>query len=399
LVFAVLYLFGLECGVGTDKLSRFFNLIRIDTHVGVSPSALRLQLKQMEVLLPQFQAECENRVKGQSRKAVVAMDETFFGEFLILVLMDLRSGYLLLEEISEDRRFDTGYAKTAPRLESLGIEVNHAMSDRAKALIKLAISGFECDAGADVFHAQQEVSRWLGARLARRRATAEKQIEATQRAEAHGVEMAANPEKTRLVKPRLEAEEALDQAQQTRADYHEHLPGIAAEIHPFSLSDNRPKSAKQVEAGLENRAKAFERITNDQGIEDKNNTLKTFRNQIQALAVTVRFWWRWVRETLQGLAVNTAMEPWLTTTLLPLVYWHHQLHKTQNRKARDRYRNAWQQAVQTFNAHPVTRTLSESEIQRWLTWAESMVRPSTAVHPRWKDAMAVLRKCTLMAAD
>ena len=145
LVWAVLYFFGLECGVGGDKLSRFFKLIRIDTHVGVSPSALRLQLKQMEVLLPQFQAECENRVKGPSRKAVVAMDETFFGEFLILVLMDLRSGYLLLEEISEDRRFDTWYAKTAPRLESLGIEVNHAISDRAKALIKLAISGFECD--------------------------------------------------------------------------------------------------------------------------------------------------------------------------------------------------------------------------------------------------------------
>jgi hypothetical protein len=68
------------------------------------------------------------------------------------------------------------------------------------------------------------------------------------------------------------------------------------------------------------------------------------------------------------------MEHWLTTTLLPLVYWHHQLHKTQNRKARDRYRKAWQQAVQAFNAHPLTRTLAESEIQRWLTWAESMAR-------------------------
>ena len=374
LVWAVLYLFGLECGVGGDKLSRFFKLIRIDTHVGVSPSALRLQLKQMEVLLPQFQAECENRVKGQSRKAVVAMDETFFGEFLILVLMDLRSGYLLLEEISEDRRFDTWYAKTAPRLESLGIEVNHAMSDRAKALIKLAINGFECDSGADLFHAQQDVSRWLGANLARRRATAEKQFEAAQTAVDNAVETAANPEKALLVKQRLEAEEALDQAKQTRADYHENLQGIAEEIHPFSLSDNRPKSAKQVEAELENRAQAFEAIANDQGIEDKNDALKTFRNQIQALAVTVNFWWLWVRETLQGLAVNTEMEHWLTTTLLPLVYWHHQLHKTQNRKARDRYRKAWQQAVQAFNAHPVTRTLAESEIQRWLTWAESMVR-------------------------
>ena len=69
--------------------------------------------------------------------------------------MDLSSGYLLLEDISDDRRFETGYAKTSPRLEALGIEVTHALSDRAKALIKLAVTGFECSSGADLFHAQR----------------------------------------------------------------------------------------------------------------------------------------------------------------------------------------------------------------------------------------------------
>ena len=373
-MFAVLYLFGLECGVGADKLSRFFKLIRIDTPVGVSPSALRTQRKQMELLLPQFQSDCEKQVKKQSRKAVVAMDETFFGDFLILVLMDLRSGYLLLAEISDDRRFDTWYEKTAPRLEALGIEVNHALSDRAKALIKLAISGFECDSGADLFHAQQDVSRWLGASLARRSATAEKQFKAVQAAADKALETATNAEKAVLVKQRLEAEEALDQTKQTRTNYHENLQGIAEEIHPFALNDNSIKAAEQVVKGLENRAQAFETIANDQDIKDKKETLKKFRNQIQALAVSVSFWWLWVRETLQGLAVNAEMENWLTTTLLPVVYWHHQLHKTQNRKAKDKYRKAWQQAVHAFNAHPVTATLSESEIQRWLTWAESMAR-------------------------
>ena len=82
----------------------------------------------------------------------------------------------------------------------------------------------------------------------------------------NAVETAANPEKALLVKQRLEAEEALDQAKQTRADYHENLQGIAEEIHPFSLSDNRPKSAKQVEAGLENRAQVFERIAAIQNV-------------------------------------------------------------------------------------------------------------------------------------
>ena len=70
--------FGLECGVGAGKLSRFFKLIRIHHHAGVSEGALRTQMQQMELLLPQFQAACEQRANKQKRKAVVAMDETFF---------------------------------------------------------------------------------------------------------------------------------------------------------------------------------------------------------------------------------------------------------------------------------------------------------------------------------
>jgi hypothetical protein len=90
------------------------------------------------------------------------MDETFFGDFMILVLMDLSSGYLLLEDISQDRRFDTWFEKAIPRLKDLGIEVNHAVSDRAKALIKLAITGFDCPSGTDLFHAQHDVSKSIG---------------------------------------------------------------------------------------------------------------------------------------------------------------------------------------------------------------------------------------------
>ena len=136
-MFAVLYKFGLQHAVGADALSDFFKLIRIGTHVGISPSALRTQLSKMEALTLTFQDSCEQSAPAQTRKAVLAADETFFGERLILVLMDLSSGYLLLESIQDDRRFDTWLAQATPRLDALGIKVGHAVSDRAKALIKL----------------------------------------------------------------------------------------------------------------------------------------------------------------------------------------------------------------------------------------------------------------------
>jgi hypothetical protein len=41
LMVSILFTFGMECHLGEDKLSQFFKLIRIDTHVGISPSVLR----------------------------------------------------------------------------------------------------------------------------------------------------------------------------------------------------------------------------------------------------------------------------------------------------------------------------------------------------------------------
>ena len=374
LVFATLYVFCLGRGVGTDQLSLFFKLIRIDTQVGISPSAWQHLVKQMETLLPQFQEACEKSVKKENRQVVVGMDETFFGSFLILVLMDLQSGYLLLEDISDDRCYETWYAKTAPRLENLGIDVNYAVSDRAKALIKLAITGFDCELGADLFHAQQDVSHWLGAKLGKLSKNAQKELAAAQQAENKASSAITESEQIQLQKNRLKAEETLAANQQSQADYHDNLQAIADAVHPFSLVDNIPHDAVKVEELLEQRAQAFEKIARQQGIDDKKNTLKTFRNQFQPLAVTVSCWWLWVRETLQNLTVDEVMQNWLIMTLLPVVYWHQHLHKTQNSKARKQYRKAWEQAVSAFRAHPFTASLSESDIQRWLTWAESMVR-------------------------
>lgn len=387
LVFAALYQFGLKSGVGAETLSQFFKMIRIDKHVGVSPTVLRNQIVKMEVLLPQFQTECENSVTKQTRKIVAGLDETFFGSFIILVLMDLRSGYLLLEEITEDRCFDTWYAKTTPRLESLGIEVSHAISDRAKALIKMAVTGFGCESGADIFHAQQDASRWLGARLGKRVTQAEKGLAASETAKDKATKKVGEVTSAGLEEDRIRAEKTLEAAKKSQQDYHKNLQGIGDEVHPFSMADNSINDAEKVVQRLQGRALAFEAIAQDQGIADNKNTLQKLRNQFGALAVSVSFWWLWVNETLLNLGVeDIELEQWLTTSLLPVVYWHHKMRQTKNRKAKDKYRKAWESASAAFKAHHLTATLTISEIQHWLLWAENMsrqfLRSSSAVEGR-----------------
>ena len=48
LVIAVLYVFGLKRGVGAETLSEFFMRVRLDQHLGCSPSALRHLMQVLE---------------------------------------------------------------------------------------------------------------------------------------------------------------------------------------------------------------------------------------------------------------------------------------------------------------------------------------------------------------
>lgn len=370
LVLAVMFTFGMQHGIGADALSRFFRQIRIDTHVGVSSTAMLGLLTRMENLLIYFQDFCEQSLPPGTRKAVLAMDETFFGCLLILVLMDLSSGYLLLESIGDDRSFDTWLNQAKPRLEVLGIDVGHAVSDRAKALIKLAVDGFDCASGADVFHEQYGLSRWLGAALGRRKTQAEKRCTAAEKA----IGKAGEESKADLETHHTQAVAECVQTEKALQDYRTNLAGISEDLHPFSLDTQQCNTAGSVTEKLVQRADALEIIAKEQGIADKYNAVQKFRNQIPSLATHVSFWWLWVEQLLLGFGVDQPTYDWLTGRLLPVVYWHYHRYKTKNPSQRKRYQSAWQHTLEVFKGDPFWESLGESEQQHWLEWAEWMVR-------------------------
>lgn len=382
MVFASLFNFGIRGGIGAESLSVFFYMIRIDTHVGVSPSAIRELLRQMEPLLPEFQRECEEALPKEPRKVTVAMDETFFGQFLILVMMDLHSGYLVLEDIADNRSYDTWYEKMAPRLQSLGIVVTHAISDRAKALIKLAITGLECPSGADLFHAQQDISRYLGPTLSRRLRVAEKVCEQ----EKTATETADDAQQSEADPIKTEAQADLDTLRQADRAYHDNLQGVSDDLHPFSIKNSAIQTADEIEGSLETRAKVFETLGEEQAITDRKGAIRKFRNQLPALAVSITVWWTWVTDVLQELTLDEAWLQWFTGALLPVIYWHRRMQQTHNPKKRERYKKAWHYAMKVLESHPLTQAQSLSDIQQGQMLAENMVgqfhRSSSAVEGR-----------------
>jgi hypothetical protein len=108
LVVAVLYTFGLKRGVGAETMSAFFACLHLEQHVGCSPSTLRAVMEQLERLILETTEgwERDGIAQGQIGPIVGTVDETFL-QRMMLVFMDLISGYVLLEEVATDRTYET----------------------------------------------------------------------------------------------------------------------------------------------------------------------------------------------------------------------------------------------------------------------------------------------------
>src|SRR4029453_2739699 len=160
LMVATLFVFGPKRGVGAETLSEFLGRLRLDSHVGCSPSALRTVMHMLERLLLETAAawEKDGIAHGEIRPVIGAVDEAFL-QRMMLVFMDLATGYLLMEEVTADRSFDTWYDRANDRLTTLGTEALYLVSDRAKALIKLAQTGLGCLSIPDLFHLSHDLAK------------------------------------------------------------------------------------------------------------------------------------------------------------------------------------------------------------------------------------------------
>jgi len=389
LVIAMLYVFGLKGNQGSERMSEFLKLIRLDTHMGVSPSTLRKMTHQIEAFLIEYQKEqeAEQGQKGDPQREIVASgDETWFNGTLLLVLMELKSGYLIMEEEAEDRSYETWNSRAQERLKELGLSVVHFISDRGKSLVKLATAGFGCLAGADIFHAQFDVSKWLGRSLFGKLGRASKQLREETAKLVKLEEKGAAPDKIAAQKQRVkEQQEKFDLIETGKQAYSEAQRLISAAVHAFAVEDSQPQSSEQVEERLEGQAQCFEHIALEHSVKDNKGALGKFSRQIEDVASIVDTWWLWTKKSL-ACDIEAGLRTWLLYVLLPVIYWYHQLQKTQNPEMRVLYKAAYQEAHAAYAAHPVTQSISQQDVDRWRSWAEwasnNFHRASSAVEGR-----------------
>src|SRR5262250_1818048 len=389
LVVATLFVFGLKRGVGAETLSEFFSRLRLEGHIGCSPSALRSVIHRLERLLLDTAAawEQEGIAHGEIRPVIGAVDETFL-QRMMLVFMDLATGYLLMEEVAADRSYDTWFNCVNARLTTFGTEVLYMVSDRAKALIKLAHTGLGCPSIPDVFHLGHDLAQGYALAIFGRLRHARRDLEhAKQRLET--LQKNAQAEPTQVVQGQAQVAACATSVthwQGVGRAWRQHLSNVSRILHPWRLADSTCQTSTEVKEQLGTELEAIETLLEANGLPMKQDILDKVRKQLAGISALVDLWWQTVHQDVAQMAMTPQWTQWADVFLLPLMYWQEQLRRTRCPGQKAQLTLVLQAVEEAFERHPCTRQLKPEVLAGWKAWAgehaRAFQRASSAVEGR-----------------
>jgi hypothetical protein len=388
LVVATLLVFGLKRGVGAETLSEFFGRLRLEAHVGCSPSALRNVMHTLERIILETTAawEKEGIAHGEIRPVIGAVDETFL-QRMMLVFMDLASGYLLMEAVAVDRSYHTWYSGVNERLKTFGIGVLYLVSDRAKALIKLAQTGLGCLSIPDLFHLSHDLAKGYAlAIFGRLRQAMQALAQAKQRLESLHNSQADRAQVEQAQALVADCERSVNHWQGVHSAWKQHLSNLSRILHPWRLVDSTHQTSLAVEHHLQSELQALETLLETNGLPVKKAILDKVRKQLAGVSALVDFWWQTVRQDLEQMAMTPRWTQWAEDELLPLMYWQEQLRRTCHPVQKAQIALVLQAVAEVFERHPCTRQLKPELLAGWKAWAaehaKAFQRASSAVEGR-----------------
>ena len=340
-------------------------------------------------LLDQYQEEQQKKHKlDESLKIVGGIDETYF-ESMILVLMDLSSGYIFVEEESEDKSYETWLEKAKKVADKYGIEFKYFVSDRAKQLIQLATQGFKCLSVPDLFHASHELVKQFGLSLKRKKADIEKKIAKEMIQLTLLIKLSQDTSAHKAIIEELENQQT--GIEKSISAYRDILHRISITLHPFDIKDSSQVTSIMIQAKLYSILEEAESLKKEQDIKSKKDHLKKFKKQIEGMASLIDTWWLWVNEYFQSDDINEECKNWVQHYLLPFLYCKKQADRTKAPDLKEGYQYAADVALDRLEKHPSTPKFIEKE--EMVSWAEWMVsnfqRTSSAVEGRngWLSQM------------
>jgi hypothetical protein len=314
------------------------------------------------------------------------VDETFL-QRMMLVFMDLASGYLLMEAVAVDRSYQTRYSGVNERLKTFGIGVLSLVSDRAKALSKLAQTGLGCLSIPDLFHLSHDLAKGYALGIfGRLRQAMQALAQAKQRLESLHNSQADRAQVEQAQALVADCELSVNHWQGVHSAWKQHLCNLSRILHPWRLVDSPQQTSLAVEHPLQAELQALETLLETNGLPVKKTILDKVRKQLAGVSALVDFWWQTVRQDLEQMAMTPRGTQWADELLLPLMYWQAQLCRTRCPNHKAQIALVLQVLEEAFDRHPCTRQLAPEVLAGWKEWAgehaRAFQRASSAVEGR-----------------
>ena len=326
LVLATVYIFGIKQGVGSEVISEFFHLLRLNRQVGTSPTALRRLEAKLRSEIIAYQQEQHQQVKRAppAREIIAGADETFFPGVpgIVLVFMDLVSGFIFLEKKTSDRKYQTWLDQVQIALSQIGMRssIKSLVSDRAKALVQLAVQGLDAQSLPDLFHGMRCLSRSMGARLGGQLARTKRQLLQTTR-EITARHLKQQPISVALSQRRSRLQEQYQFLELGVESYRRTLHQISTVVHPFSVDRSGFQTGVDVANALRALLPLLAAFGQTYQLSKIEKALEQFSAQILGIAAGINLWWQAVSESLLWEELDELTQNWLVGYLLPEVYW------------------------------------------------------------------------------
>jgi hypothetical protein len=290
--------------------------------------------------------------------------------------------------VAADRSFDPWFDRANERLTTLGTEVLYMVSDRAKALIKLAHTGLRCPSIPDLFHLGHDLAKGYSLAIFGRLRHATRDLEqAKQHLEKWPKSAQADPAQVAQAQARVAAcATSVNHWQEVGRAWRQRLSNVSRILHPWRLADSTRQTSKEVEEQLGTELEAIETLLEANGLPMKQDTLDKVRKQLAGIAALVDLWWQTVRQDLTQLAMTPRWTQWAEDVLLPLMYWQEQLRRTRCPGQKAQIALVLQALEETFARHACTRQLTPEVLTGWQPWAaehaRAFQRASSAVEGR-----------------
>ena len=273
----------------------------------------------------------------------------------MVVFMDLVSGYLVVEEVANDRTYETWYTLVEARLEALSVRVLYLVSDRAKALVKLAETGLDCLSIPDLFHLIHDLVKSYSLTIGRRLQQARRDLDHAQKHLCQCLVSPSSDPTLQHAQARVEACVAeVTRWESVRLAYRHHLERVSLIVHPWHLVDSTRQTSQEVERQLHAEVNALAALVETHGLPVKPTTLDKVRKQLAGVSTLLDFWWQGVEHDLEQVILTPRWRNWIEEVLLLLTYWHLHVSHTRGPSRKAQLLEALKAVQDTFDSHPIT---------------------------------------------